>query len=70
MLWTCVEKTVLMERVNASEKTFAQVWQYIQTVSVHQKPLTRFRVISEALPANEQIPGGTESKKYGETRYG
>ena len=27
------------------EKTFAQIWQCIQTVSTHQKPLVRFRVI-------------------------
>ena len=52
------------------EKAFEQVWQYIQTVSVHQKPLTRFRAIADSLPGNEQIPGGTETKKYGETRYG
>ena len=36
----------------------------------HQKSLSRFRVIAESLPVNEQIPGGTESKKYGETQYG
>jgi hypothetical protein len=52
------------------EKAFAQAWQCIQAVTAHQKPLARFRVIAESLPANEQIPGGTESKKYGETRYG
>ena len=52
------------------EKAFAQAWQCIQAVSAHQKPLARFRAIAEALPANEQIPGGTEPKKYGETRYG
>ena len=52
------------------EKTFVQSWEFIQTVSAHQKPLARFRVIAESLPANEQIPGGTEPKKYGETRYG
>jgi hypothetical protein len=46
------------------------VWQCIQAVSAHQKPLARFHAIAEALPANEQIPGGTEPKKYGETRYG
>ena len=39
-------------------------------MSAHQNPLARFRAIAEALPANEQIPGGTETKKYGETRYG
>ena len=39
-------------------------------MSAHQKPLARFRVIAESLAANEQIPGGTEPKKYGETRYG
>ena len=50
------------------EKAFALSWQYIQAVSAHQKPLARFRAIAEALPANEQIPGGTEPKKYGETR--
>ncbi len=32
--------------------------------------LVRFRVIVETLTVNEQIPGGTEPKKYGETRYG
>jgi hypothetical protein len=52
------------------EKAFGQAWQCIQAVSAHQKPLARFRAIAEALPANEQIPGGTEPKKYGETRYG
>jgi hypothetical protein len=51
------------------EKAFAQAWQCIQTVTAHQKPLARFRAIAEALPANEQIPGGTEPKKYDETRY-
>ena len=39
-------------------------------MTAHQKPLARFRVIAESLPANEQIAGGTEPKKYGETRYG
>ena len=52
------------------EEAFAQAWQCIQAVSAHQKPWARFRVIAESLPANEQIPGGTEPKKYGETRYG
>jgi hypothetical protein len=52
------------------EKAFAQAWQCIQAVTAHQKPLARFRVIAESLPANEQIAGGTEPKKYGETRYG
>ncbi len=35
------------------EKTFAQVCQCIQTVSGHEKPLARFRVIAESLPAND-----------------
>ena len=48
------------------EKAFAQAWQCIQAVSAHQKPLARFRVIVESLPAD----GGTEPKKYDETRYG
>jgi hypothetical protein len=39
-------------------------------VTAHQKPLARFRVIADSLPADEQIPKGTEPKKYGETRYG
>ena len=52
------------------EKAFAQAWQCIQAVTAHQKPLARFRVIAESLLANEQIPGGTGPKKYGETRYG
>jgi hypothetical protein len=52
------------------EKAFAQAWQCIQAVTAHQKPLTRFRAIADSLPANEQIPGGTEPKKFGETRYG
>ena len=52
------------------EKAFAQALQCIQAVTAHQKPLARFRVIAESLPANEQIAGGTEPKKYGETRCG
>ena len=52
------------------EEAFAQVWQCIQAVSAHQKPLARFRVIAESLQTNEQILGGTDPKKYGETRYG
>ena len=52
------------------EKAFARAWQCIQAVTAHQKPLARFCVIAESLPANEQIAGGTEPKKYGETRYG
>ena len=52
------------------EKAFAQAWQCIQAVTAHQKPLARFRVIAESLQTNEQILGGTEPKKYGETRYG
>jgi hypothetical protein len=52
------------------EKAFAQAWQCIQTVTVHQKPLVRFRVICVSLVANEQIPRGIEPKKYDETRYG
>ena len=39
-------------------------------MTAHQKPLVRFRVIAESLSANEQIAGGTDPKKYGETRYG
>ncbi len=42
------------------EKVFAEVWQCISAVTGHQKPLVRFRAIAESLPANEQIPGGTE----------
>ncbi len=58
-------------RIGVRERVhFAQAWQCIQAVSAHQKPLSRFRAIAEALSANEQIPGGTEPKKYGETRYG
>ena len=33
------------------EKAFAQAWQCIQTVTAHQKPLARFRVIAESLPS-------------------
>jgi hypothetical protein len=50
------------------EKVFTQVWQCIQTVSTHQKFLVRFRVIVESLPANEQIPGGTESDRIINTK--
>ncbi len=38
-------------------------------MSVHQKSFARFHAIAEALSANEQIPGGTEPKKYGETPH-
>ncbi len=41
-----------------------------RAVTGHQKPLARFRAIADSLLANEQIPGGIEPKKYGETRYG
>ena len=51
------------------EKVFAEVWQCISAVTGHQKPLVRFRAIAESLPANEQIPGDTDPKKIGETRY-
>jgi hypothetical protein len=46
------------------EKEFAETWECIQTVSVHQNPLSRFRVIVEVLPTNEQInfPGGLRPK--------
>ena len=36
----------------------------------YQKTLVRFRAIVESLTTNEQIPGGTELKKFGKTRYG
>ena len=39
-------------------------------MSVHQKSLTRSRVIAESLQTNDQILGGTDPKKYDETRYG
>ena len=39
-------------------------------MSAHQKPLARFRAISEVLSDIEQIPGGTESKRDGFTRKG
>jgi hypothetical protein len=52
------------------EKVFVEAWQCISAVTGHQKSLARFRAIAESLPANEQIPGGTEPKKFGETRYG
>ncbi len=52
------------------EKAFAQACRCIQAVTAHQKPLARFRAIADSLPANEQIPGGIEPKKYGETRCG
>ena len=51
------------------EKVFAEVCQCISTVIGHHKTLVRFRTIVESLPVNEQIPGGTGSKKFGETRY-
>ena len=35
----------------------------------NQKLLVRFRVIVESLPVNEQIPGDTETKNFGEPRY-
>ncbi len=41
-----------------------------QSVVSMGKGINRFRVITESLSANEQIPGGTEPKKYGEIRYG
>jgi hypothetical protein len=52
------------------EKVFGEACQCISAVAGHQKSLARFRAIAESLPANEQIPGGTEPKKFGETRYG
>ena len=52
------------------EKVFTESWQWISAVTGHQKTLVRFRVIAESLPSNEQFPGGTEHKKFGETRYG
>ncbi len=74
LLWKEVSVGVGVQHVTWDEdffeKAFAQAWQCIQAVSAHQKPLSRFRVITESLPANEQIPGGTDPKKYGETRYG
>ena len=32
-----------------------EVWQYIQTVTVYQKTMDRFRTITESLPSDEQI---------------
>ena len=46
------------------EKGMTETCQYIQSVSVHQNPLVRFRVIVKSLSVNEQIPGGTGSKNY------
>ena len=76
----CLGKGQAMLTKAPSQPEFEECWseaiikcglrQCIQAVSAHQKPLARFRVIAEALSANEQIPGGTEPKKYGETRYG
>jgi hypothetical protein len=51
------------------EKVFAETCQCISVVTGYQKVLVRFRVIAESLPANEQIPGDTEPKTFGETRY-
>jgi hypothetical protein len=46
------------------EKGMSETCQNIQSVSVHENPLVRFRVITESLSVNEQIPGGTGSKNY------
>ena len=51
------------------EKVFGEVWKCISAVTGHQKSLVRFFEIDESLPTNEQISEGTESKKFGETRY-
>jgi hypothetical protein len=59
-----------LQCLGKGQTMLTQAWQRIQAVSEHQKPLARFRAIAEALSANEQNPGGTEPKKYGETRYG
>ena len=55
--------------VDLVEKVFVEDWQCISVVTGYQKELVRFRVITEWLSANEQFPGVTESKKFGETRY-
>ncbi len=34
------------------EKAFVQAWQCIQAVTAHQKPLVRFREITDSLPIN------------------
>ena len=55
----CLDKGQTILTKQPSQAEFEECWSE-----------TRFRVIAESLPPNEQIPGGTEPKKYGETRYG
>jgi hypothetical protein len=52
------------------KNAFGDAWSCIKTVTSHQKPLAIFREIAAALPLDQQPKGGTEPKKFGETRYG
>ena len=56
----------------SSQETFVETWQCIQTVTVHQKPLTRFREITETLTDNllsDRYPGTLRIRFFDETRY-
>ncbi len=50
------------------KNTFETVWQIVQAVVSHQKPLTLFRKIDD-LPVFTEI-GVTDPLKYADTRYG
>jgi hypothetical protein len=69
----------LMGGVGASEtewdepffkNAFGEAWGIIKTVTSYQKSLAVFREIAADLPLDQQPKGGTEPKKFGETRYG
>ena len=53
---------------------FDDAWSIIKKVVRHHKPLALFRAIAKDLPKDtpqDKLPkGGTEPKKFGETRYG
>ncbi len=63
-----VEFTTIAWGETLFKNTFETVWQIIQAVVSHQKPLALFRKIA-ALPAFAQI-GATKPIKYADTRYG
>ena len=63
-----VEFTTISWDETLFKNTFETVWQIVQAVVSHQKPLSLFRKIA-ALPAFAEI-GSTEPLKYTDTRYG
>ena len=63
-----VEFTTIAWGETLFKNTFETVWQIVQVVVSHQKPLAPFRKIA-ALPAFAEI-GATEPLKYVDTRYG